>query len=196
MCAVLSHAVEASATRQLRYQKWVLRAIKLPTERGEGTEHGNQMEQGGGCSQLEKGDTQVYFHTIRLFWGMCDGAPNSRAGRVLGSSYTTALVVGHKSFIELGNQVGAQGLTWVLSWTWPDMEDDWYSGGDTGVPPGAGGAIAGATGAAKRRPYGDSFTPPTSQGGLAGQQVGLICVVYHVACLARGARSVKLERKV
>eukprot|EP00903_Cladosiphon_okamuranus_P015888 g14674.t1 len=49
------------------------------------------------------------------------------------------------------------------------MEDEWYSGGDTGVPAEAGGAIAGAT-AATRSPYGDSFTPPTSQGGLPGQQ--------------------------
>ena len=62
------------------------------------------------------------------------------------------------------------------------MEDEWYSGGgDTAVPAGAGGAIAGPTGAANRSPYGDSFTPPTSQGGIPGQQVGLSCTVCHYA---------------
>lgn len=61
------------------------------------------------------------------------------------------------------------------------MEDEWYSGGDTAVPAGAGGAIAATAGAAKRSPYGDSFTPPTSQGGLAGQQVGLFCLMYRDA---------------
>lgn len=53
------------------------------------------------------------------------------------------------------------------------------------MPAGAGGAIAGAAGAAKRRPYGDSFTPPTSQGGLAGQQVCVSCVVYTLLCVTR-----------
>lgn len=50
------------------------------------------------------------------------------------------------------------------------MEDEWYSGG--GDPTnGVGGAIAGSGGAT----YGDSFTPPTSQGRLASQQVSGYC---------------------
>lgn len=63
------------------------------------------------------------------------------------------------------------------------MEDEWYSGGDTaGTAAGAGGAIAATTSVAKRSPYGDSFTPPTSQGRLAGQQqVGRFCVMYDCA---------------
>ncbi|CAM9577286.1 unnamed protein product, partial [Ectocarpus sp. 13 AM-2016] len=52
------------------------------------------------------------------------------------------------------------------------MEDEWYSGADTtdGTGGGVGGALAGG-GAQQRTPYGDSFTPPSSQGGImAGQQ--------------------------
>lgn len=74
------------------------------------------------------------------------------------------------------------------------MEDEWYSGGDT-LAQGHGGAIAATTGAAAatRGPYGDSFTPPTSQGGMAGQQVGLWCrprpvylLVAVIFCTTRG----------
>ncbi len=60
----------------------------------------------------------------------------------------------------------------------PGMEDEWYSGGDTHLAQGHGGAIAATTtgaAAAKRGPYGDSFTPPTSQSGMAGQQVRCWC---------------------
>ncbi|CAN0125992.1 unnamed protein product, partial [Ectocarpus fasciculatus] len=52
------------------------------------------------------------------------------------------------------------------------MEDEWYSGADTtdGTGGGGGGALAGG-GAKQRTPYGDSFTPPSSQSGImAGQQ--------------------------
>lgn len=57
------------------------------------------------------------------------------------------------------------------------MEDEWYSGADTsdGTGGGGGGALAGG-GAKQRTPYGDSFTPPSSQSGImAGQQVPLQC---------------------
>lgn len=56
------------------------------------------------------------------------------------------------------------------------MEDDWYSGHDAGGDVGgARGSGGGAMGGGAVGGYGESFTPPNSQ-GRAGTIAGKVCV--------------------